>query len=167
MGSRVIRIVGAPASGKSTVRRALAQHLGLPSFSIDDERLRLMGPDDVWPANDALAWRRLRAAIDANPAAIVETSGLSPRDQWLFDGIERFTVLVVADPWVRRWRLQARVASRHPLARTAHYVQRCWELGEPVGVTPHAIWRGDAPADVGELAERIRSWLESTAAAPA
>jgi predicted kinase len=162
---RVIRIVGAPASGKSTLRRALAAALQLPSFSIDDERLRLMGPGDVWPADDRQAWLRLRAAVELHPVAIVETSGSSTMDALVYEGTERFTILCVADAAIRRRRLIARVAARHPLARTPQYVERVSRQGEPVGLSVQAVWHGDRTASIEPLVARIGAWLSPAAMA--
>lgn len=156
---RAVRIVGAPAAGKSTLRQALAAATGLPTMGIDDERLRLMDPDDLWPADDSPAWRRLRQLVEAGPC-IVETSGLSPNDRYVYQGVDLFTILVCADPWTRRRRLLARVRAKDPLARTDNYVARLW-LSEPVGITPDVVWTSDASAAPGQmhaLTSRVQSF---------
>lgn len=162
---RAVRIVGAPAAGKSTLRRTLAASTGLPHIGIDDERQRLMGPDDLWPADDSPAWRRLRQLVEAGPC-IVETSGLSPNDRYVYQGVDLFTILVYADPWTRRRRLLARVRANDPLARTENYVARLW-LSEPVGITPDVIWASDASATsdrVHALASRVEAFVAPVAA---
>ena len=161
---RVVRIVGAPASGKTTLRLALAAGLALPSFAIDDERRAILAPGEAWPASDQVAWLNLRARLEAHHPCIVETSGLSPSDAWLYRDTERLTILCFADADVRRARLVARVRSGDLLARGPNYVKRVSRLGDPVGVSVDALWCGDRPADVGPLLGIVAAWLPAVPA---
>lgn len=54
--NRLIVITGPPASGKTTLARALAPELGLPLLSKDDFKERLFEPPP--PGLDARAWSR-------------------------------------------------------------------------------------------------------------
>lgn len=164
---QVIRIVGAPASGKTTLRRALAAALGWPSFAIDEERLRLMGPADHWPDDDRPAWWALRDALETNERCIVETSGLSQRDAWLYEGQHPFVVLCVAEYEVRMERLRARVAARERMARTKDYVSRVGSLPDLPAVTPDVVWHGDGAgtAELAELMRLIGNWAPAEVAA--
>jgi hypothetical protein len=154
-GPGVIRIVGAPASGKSHLRLTLAARLGLPSFAIDDERIRILRPAEVWPEDDGPAWYRLRRAVTTEAPCIVETSGLSWSEAWLYDGAAVYTVLCHADPVVRRRRLVDRVADGHRLARTRDYVARLMDLPEP-DVKADATWPG---GDSEPVAAAAAAWL--------
>lgn len=157
----VIRILGAPATGKTTVRIALAAALGLAHSSIDAERLRIMSPGDVWPEDDTPAWRSLRRLVLAGPC-IVETSGRSPLDSWLFADVETFIVLCVAERDVRFARLIERVRTGYPLARIRNYVERLIDVPVPV-IRADVVWHGGAQAPIAPLADRIALWLADMA----
>ena len=156
IGPRVVRLVGAPASGKTHLRNLLATRLGISSFGIDDERVRLLRPSEVWPEDDAPAWARLRRAATTESPCIIETSGLSWSDEWLYDGIVVFTVLCQASPEERRRRLIDRVERGERLTRTRDYVAKLMALPDPA-VQAAAVWSGIGPAD--NLAAEIQSWL--------
>ena len=153
-GTGVIRLVGQPASGKSTLRLALGAALDLPTFAIDDLRLALMRPGDVWPEDDSPAWRRLRHAVLHEAPCVIETAGLSKRDAWLYAGVETFTIACVAPDHVRRERLVQRVRDGYPLARTPEYVRKLMALPPP-DVTPDAVW----PLQP-DVVERAGAWLK-------
>ena len=156
--SSVVRIIGAPATGKSTLRAVLSEKLGIPGFGIDDERLRIMAPGEVWPSDDRIAWLRLQTAINANDPCIVETSGLTARETALYVGHETYTVLCIAGIEERRARLIARVRAGHPLARLHGYVRKT--LLSPDPTTPvDVVWNGSVPAPVAPLAAVIGEWL--------
>lgn len=111
----IIRIVGAPATGKSTLRGILSTALGLPSFGIDDIRVSMLRPGEHWPVGrDHVAWAKLNRAIDECEACIVETQGTSERD---VIASSTLTILCTATTEDRQARLEQRVAEGHPLAR--------------------------------------------------
>jgi hypothetical protein len=154
---RAVRIVGSAATGKSTLRVALADAMGVPSSSIDDERLRILRPGERWPKDDRPAWEGLRSMIEAGPC-IIETSGRSPRDAWLFDGVSTFTVLCVAEDHIRIERLIERVRTGYPFSWLPGYVSRL--AGEdPPALVPDLIWHGNGPAPLGPLSEMAIAWL--------
>ncbi len=106
-----VRVIGAPASGKTFLRDLLGKALDIHTYSIDDERLALMEPFEYWPTGrDHLAWDSLRQKVAQAPC-VVETQGVSPHDD-----LEGFTVLCVASYEVRRKRLEARVHNGYRFA---------------------------------------------------
>ena len=106
-----VRVIGAPASGKTFLRDLLGKALNVPTYSIDDERLALMEAFELWPSGrDHLAWSSLRQKVAQGPC-VVETQGVSPHDD-----LEGFTVLCVASHDVRRKRLEERVQNGYRFA---------------------------------------------------
>lgn len=160
---RVVRLCGAPATGKSWLRSRLAMELGLPAFGITEERERLTRPGRWWPDDDRQAWANLRAKLAAVPVSIVETSGLSANDAVLFRGVRLFTVYCTAALEVRRRRLIERVSRRSRAdARKPNYVADL--LASVPAVRADARWdssagTGGAGALAG-LVDRIRRFLE-------
>ena len=155
-GGSVVHLIGAPASGKTWLRRQLAAALGVPSYGIDDERVRLLLPGEYWPRQDMLAWERLRAAMALHPACLVETSGRSPNDTVLLRGWRVCRICCVAPAPVRAFRLRERVHRGYRLAQgQADYVARV--LRVPAPSLPAAImWHGEgAPTGREQLAAVI------------
>ena len=119
-GERVIRIVGAPASGKSTLRQRLASDLGLPSFDVHEERLALLRPGEAWPEEPQRAWEALDRAIRAHPdGSVVETGGNTRHEERLYERRQVMPVVCIATTEVRRQRLLARAAQGGPLVGDA------------------------------------------------
>lgn len=160
----VVWIIGAPATGKSVLRSALARTLDLPAFGIDDERLDLMAPGEHWPAEDALAWHRLAAKVSAADQCILETSGLSGKERGLLAGREVLVLLCVADRAVRVERLLARRRSGYRFAaNNRHYVRDTLRL-PPASVRPYLIVDSTHGINLGPIVARVQAFLERPAA---
>ena len=146
-GGSVVHLVGAPASGKTWLRRQLAAALRVPSYGIDEERVRLLLPGEYWPRQDVLAWERLRAALARHPACLVETSGRSPNDAVLLRGWRVCRICCVAPAPVRAFRLRERVHRGYRLAQgQADYVARV--LRVPAPSLPAAImWHSEGEGE--------------------
>lgn len=113
----VIRIVGLPATGKTTLARELSRRLGIPAYSIDEERLPLLRPGQPWPwGRDHHAWAALERKVTGVPVAIVETGGTNPREANVLRDRRVLTIECQAPREVRRKRLAARCADGYPFA---------------------------------------------------
>ena len=105
----IIRIVGAPATGKSTIRSYLAGALSLPSLGIDDERLRYGWGNGAWEA--------LARKVQESEHCLLETSGVSPHDAAVCRGRKTFTILCTASRAARKERLSRRLQMGYALAQ--------------------------------------------------
>lgn len=145
----IVRIVGAPATGKSVLRSIIADALAIPAYGIDDERLAYGWGDR--------AWASLASKVAAAPSCILETSGHSPNDRTICLGHATYTILCTASTAVRRQRLQERQSPEHD------YVQRLLALGSPC-VKPQAVLNSDGdqfPADrLASAIERAKRFIE-------
>ncbi len=149
----IIRVVGAPATGKTMVRRLLGEALGLPSFGIDDERLTYGWSERAWPS--------LAAKVRGAQVCIVETSGTSPNDARMMIGHPTFTILCLASRRMRERRLQERVEDGYTLAiGDEDYVKRLLAQGVP-HLRPHFVVSTDRSFDAAALIDRCREFVES------
>lgn len=145
--SKVIHIVGAPATGKSTLRKRLEAATGLPSIAIDDERVKVLLPGEMWPSRDELAWKAVAEHVNKYPASIVETSGVSERSRRMLEGHEVMTVMAKASPTNRLSRLRARAREGGPMiGNPQRYVQYLMRQDDP-RLPADYIWRTDSPSD--------------------
>jgi 5-methylcytosine-specific restriction enzyme A len=157
----VVNLVGAPASGKTYVGRALAQALGLPFFSIDEERTAVQGPGVKWAGkeNRLQAWVNLEDKIDGAGRCIVETSGLSGNDQHLLGGRRVYVVLCLADRPVRAERLAGRVAGGYGVAPFVwRYEEELLDL-VPEGLDANMIFDTSSQPDPQPVIDAVRAWL--------
>lgn len=123
--SPIIAIIGATATGKSTLRRHLAEALTLPAYDIYEERQAIPLPPTrglprrVWSLyhaqRRALSWQTLVRKVEAAGPCIVETSGVYWPPE--LEQYPTFAVLVTAPVPVRCGRLQERVTADYPGAR--------------------------------------------------
>lgn len=159
-GQRLIHIVGGVATGKSWLRRELGQGLGIPTYSIDDERARLMG-DSVWldDERELAAWVALEDAIDAEYTCIVETSGSNANADVMLAERDVFVILCVASDVTRRERLQSRVNCGHQLASLdPRYVERMMRIGTPA-ISPSIVWESDGDnKNLDQVLSAINEW---------
>ena len=131
----IIRLVGAPATGKSYVAARLETELAIPSFGIDQERLRYGWGDRAWVS--------LREKVAAARKCIVETSGHSRNDRVLCLGHPTLTILCTASRSIRAKRLRERVEVGYYLAAGQDdYVERLMKLGSPA-LKPHLVVNTD------------------------
>lgn len=162
--SRVIHLVGQPATGKGYLRSALDAMLGLPGYGIDDERMRILRPGQSWPDDDLIAWVALEDAIDANTPCVLETSGVSANDGPLLAGRQVYRVLCMADDETRRHRLEARLHTGYRLADgVSDYVglmlsrSRCTLHAD---ITYNSAVRGLAATQ--PVVDAVAAWLTAT-----
>lgn len=155
--AKIVRLVGAPACGKTHLSRILVAELGIPCYGIADERL-------VYGWSDR-AWYSLAEKVAAQPACMVETSGNNPRDAWLCAELDTYTILMVASQADRKRRLQARVddGSADQLGLD-DYVKRLLAL-QPPRIQPQALLStsGDR-LDLHRLAlvlDEVRRFIEA------
>lgn len=142
-GRVIIRLVGPPATGKSVLRRYLAERLGIPAFGIDEER-------QVYGWTPA-AWPSLAAKVTSTSACIMETSGNSPNDRAVCRGRPTLTILCLASQAVRKRRLQQRVEDEDPMTHDRpDYVDTLLAL-RPPSLHPHFVIRSDYGFDPKEL----------------
>jgi len=158
--SIVVHITGQVATGKSHVRAALVEALDLPACSIDDERLKLLAPGEHWPwGKDAAAWSAVREQLDDHPVAIFESLGAGrDEEQELLAARTVVQVHCVADPMVRRRRLEERVRSGFPMAQQVGYVDRVLWLDStaaPDAITFDSTDRQEPGAVVESVRERL------------
>jgi len=158
--SFVVSIVGAPATGKSYLRAALDQHLGLPTDSIDEERLRLLGNNENWPSDDLAAWVALENFTDAYSPCVVETSGLHSNDFVLFEDRSIFRVMCTAPDSIRKQRLEQRLTDGYRLARgESDYVEKLLLLPSP-RLKADVTWDSTRlPSTVETIAMTVEEWL--------
>lgn len=160
----VIWIVGAPATGKSVLRTALARTLDLPAYGIDDERLAIMAPGEHWPANDALAWRSLAAKVAGSECCILETSGLSGRERSFLAGRDALVLLCVSSPAARARRLLARRQCGYRFAAgNRHYVRDTMRIAAPA-VRPNLTVDSTHGFDLAPIAARVEAFIRRRAA---
>lgn len=160
----IVRLCGAPATGKTWLGNLLAERLSIPFFDIADERLAFLEPGRWWPRSDATVWRALKRKVDAVPACIVETSGHSPNDAVLCRGRRALTLMVVASESVRAARLRARCASGDPVIKMQRdYFVRMLRIGPPPIVAAATIrtdaLQPDAPGLTG-LVDQCRRFVD-------
>lgn len=161
--SIVIRICGAPASGKTTLRRALEQRFGLPSFSIDEERFALVNPGERW-GDSLTGWVNLEEATDTHNPCVVETSGRHGNDAYLFQGRQVFTILCVATEPVRQQRLKQRIEEGYYSANYQwRYVEKLLRLND-VSVSPDMVLNTTNPnaiqAQLTLILDTVAQWLK-------
>ena len=108
----ILRLIGLPGSGKSVLRLALADAMGWPDFDITDM------PGHRRDAR--AAWAELAARVDAQPDAIVESSGWTRMEQAFYASRDRITIVVSAPP-ITRW---TRLMSRPEVHREPGYARR-------------------------------------------
>lgn len=161
--SFVVRICGAPASGKSTLRRALEERFGLPSFSIDEERFALVNPGEKW-GDSLTGWVNLENAADTHNPCVIEKSGRHGNDEYLFEGRRVFTILCVASESARRERLKQRVTDGYYSAdREWRYAEKLLRMSD-VPVSPNIVWNTTDPttaqANLIVLLETVANWLK-------
>lgn len=152
----IIRIVGAPATGKTRLREHIAKVLSLPSFGIDDER-------NTYGWGDG-AWAVLASKVRSHPNCIVETSGFSHNDITVFSDSKTFDILCTASRSVRLARLNQRVQDGYMLARgDTGYVAKLLIMNSPK-LTPHAEINSDngwGADQLQQLVERCRDFLNA------
>ena len=145
----IIRIVGAPATGKTVLRSILAEALSIPAYGIDDERL-------VYGWSER-AWAILGSKVAAAPACIVETSGMAPDERALYVGRATYMILCTASRPERERRLKDRRSTEHD------YAKRLLALGMPC-VKPQAVLNSDHDqfdaTKLAEVIERARRFIE-------
>ena len=150
----IIRIVGAPATGKTTLRHWLADYLALPHFGIDDERL-FYG----WSLE---AWQSLKQKVDQTAACILETGGTTQSDRVVCSTRSTFTILCTASRQTRHQRLVGRVEQGYPLVTQDDYATRLLKMGAPL-LTPHASINSDNgfnPNQLEALALRCNEFID-------
>ncbi len=164
--SIVVHLTGQVATGKSRVRAALAEQLDLPAFGIDDERLKLLKPGEHWPwGKDAAAWSAVRDQLDQHPVAVFESLGAGrDEEQQLLAGRSIVQVHCIADPMVRRRRLEERARSGFPMAQQAGYVDRVLWLESDAprdAIAYDSTEDGDIAVVVEAVAERIANLVKA------
>jgi 5-methylcytosine-specific restriction protein A len=146
-GSTVcIRIVGAPATGKTSLGSQLSQRLDLPFFSIDHERSEFMQNYEKWVTEeqDLVTWVRLEDKMNACPVSIVETSGNHANDKVLYNGRSCFVILCQASQLTRRKRLEAREQGQYQLTTGYAYAHKLMRIPEP-NIKPDFLYNSEQP----------------------
>lgn len=152
----VIHIVGQPASGKTTLAKAIAAALGWQRVSIDEERIALLRPGRYWPDDDSRAWANLVSKA-RRESTVVETCGVKDSSPIAAHAL---VVRTEAPAAVRRHRLVARQRSGYRLAQhNRKYVERLMAVPPPT-IAADLIWDGSAPAPLGPFLDLVRSHLE-------
>jgi predicted kinase len=170
-------VTGPPASGKSTLARALAAHLGLPLIAKDAIKEALMDTLGI-PTDLEQSYRLGRAAVAATIATAALNAGAVLDSVWL-----RYTVPMLRElpgPLVEvrcqvsretaAARYQARVTERHR-GHLGHErpAAELWndELLTPLGVGPVVPVDTESPVRVEHVTSRIRHAARGTAASNA
>jgi predicted kinase len=171
----IIIVSGAPASGKSTVARALAEVLGFPLFSKDifkESLFESLGNQLAHIVGSPAELSRLlsRAAMDVLwsvapccPQVILEAN-FRPKDQ---HERERFAALqgrkleiychCTPEEAARRFRERATTARHHPAhSMKTISAELLEEFDRPVGLCPVIDVDTERPVDPLEIIERIR-----------
>lgn len=156
-------VMGVAGSGKTTLGRALAAHLGWAFLDADDchdaAALAQMARGEGLSEAQRLPWLgRLRAALDAQEAAVLACSALTraARDQLRGAGV-RFLYLL-APPELLRARLSTRQG--HPVGPGLLPSQfRTLEVPAPdeADVLTLRVAPGDSPADLLKRAVELLS----------
>jgi len=154
-GQKIINVIGAPATGKTTLRRALAKATGLPSYGIDDERIRLLRPGRWWPEDDRQSWRNLWQRI-GDQDCIVETCNPIEHSASLL------TVRCMAAQGARRVRLGMRVGSGYRLAQgRRNYIEQLMRVSDPA--SGDCEWDGTKPHGLDGLLSAVETFLKGRA----
>lgn len=171
-GKRLVMVNGVPASGKSSVARALADQTGWPILTLDTIKTPFL---DVLPPGDRAFNRTLGRA---SYAAIFDLIHDAPAgssfiiDAWfgfqplavLEDGLARAGVTDLAEIWchappkVIGQRYADRLHTRHPGHPGASYVPELIALAEaarPTGLAP----RLDIDTTLPLMPEELTDWL--------
>ena len=148
----VVRIVGQPGVGKSTLRVALERDLGISSQDITDHRMHLH--------RSAWAWSSMRNLVDRLPIAIVESAGTSDHEARFLSDRASLTIAVRAGREVRRARLERRPEA----AADVTYVDRL--LDNRLAPDGDLTWRGEDPIPgpaYDLIVSAVRSFVASVA----
>lgn len=165
-----VHVVGGTATGKSYVLGLLSKELGMPTFSIDEERAKLIFNEEwVNDEQELAAWVALEDAIDNVEIAAVETSGHNLNANVMLDGRKVFTILCVASDSARQARLRERVEKGYSLPTGVGmaerllgfidytYVDKLMKIGRP-DLDADFIW--DSEKDKDELTEQLLNALD-------
>lgn len=161
-----VHVVGGTGTGKSYVLNLLQKQLGIPGFSIDEERAKLIGSSNRWvnDEQELMAWVALEDAVDAVELSAVETSGHNLNANVMLDGRHVFTILCVASDEARRERLKQRVDHGYILPTGVGigerllgladygYVDKLMKIDQP-DVPANFIWNSEKPND--EMESRL------------
>ena len=169
-GKRVVLVNGVPASGKSTVARALSEALGWPLLTLDTVKQPFLDelPPGDRPFNRTLGrasyraiWDLIRDAPEGSGFVVDAWFGFQPIGM-LSEGLARAGTAEVAEVWCEAppeeigRRYAARVAGRGPGHPGLDYVPELVELARRVGPTGLAPVRRvdttEAPDPAGVLA---------------
>lgn len=156
----LVHLVGAPASGKTTLGRRLSDKLGLVFIQKDDIITRFYDPRvPSWPD---LAWRAFgRSLKQLERPAVVETLGITPQERPFLADHLVLRVRVVASRKVQRQRLRER-------DRLAPWVGNDWETllrSMRDTLAPDVEIRGDGDVEaayrdlLGAARDFLRDWL--------
>jgi hypothetical protein len=144
----LVRIIGAPSSGKSTLAVALGEALDLPVFDIHTERIRFIRPGHHWPVDKRAPWRALGVRIEqSRSGCIVETAGTAREEAALYHGRRYLTIYVHAPRHIRRQRLTERATrGDDPTIRDARdYIERLTSYEQDPPPDEHLDWDGATP----------------------
>ena len=177
----IILVSGAPASGKSTVARALAEAFGWSVLSKDvfkESLYESLTPAELTSAPEELSSQLSRAAIDMMWATAEHCSNVimeaNFRTQSAYERA-RFAALrgrklevycrCSPEEASRRFRERAERERHHP----AHSVKRLsadvmWEYDRPFGLCPVIEVDTERPVDMAELIGQIRSYWPNLSA---
>ncbi|NNH72044.1 AAA family ATPase [Nocardia uniformis] len=170
MDKLLVLINGLPASGKSTLGRALADTLGAQFLSKDIFKEALascLDNAETIPDLGAVAMEAIWALARATPLPVVIDSWwFKPRDLHFAEaGIKQIQPDRAVEIWcdvppeVAKARYRAR--RRAPLFQDQHHLVADWrvwaEQAAPLGLTPTVIVDTTRPIDCTDLADRIAS----------
>lgn len=159
-----VLVGGWPASGKTTLARALATEMELPYLSKDDTKEALMDAlgapttvDESRRLGSAAVHAVLRAARGCSGAVIDST--WFPYTRPLVDALpgRKIEVRCVADPAVCRERFRDRRRDARHLDDARSSEELWGQPPDPLGVGPLMEVDTEKPVDVRELVCRIRA----------
>lgn len=163
MTRRAIHVVGAAATGKSSLAAAIAVALDVPHHSPDQVREVAMVRGTRWGRRNV--WSRLARLVAEERLCVLESAGvLRAEEQAALRGAEVFRIRCTASRAVRAARLRARLGDGYMLAHSPDgrprpgYVERLLAQAAP-NLPRDMDWDTSADPDPSPVVHAVIAWV--------